>query len=56
MKVVPSKNWTTFVLEDVECLGEIWRTRQKFRRSFDDIRVLVGFDRAFDQGLTTRGF
>jgi hypothetical protein len=34
------------------CLGEIWRTRQKFRRTFIDIRVSVGFGRVFDQGLT----
>jgi hypothetical protein len=39
--------------EILKCLGEIWRTRQKFRRTFKDIRVLEGFDRAFDQGLTT---
>jgi hypothetical protein len=38
--------------EILKCLGEIWRTRQKFRRTFNDIRVSVGFDRAFDQGLT----
>jgi hypothetical protein len=31
----------------------MWRTRQKFRRTFKDIRVSVGFDRAFDRGLTT---
>jgi hypothetical protein len=34
------------------CLGEIWRTRQKFRRTFINIRVSVGFGRVFDQGLT----
>jgi hypothetical protein len=34
----------------LECLGEIWRARQKFRREFKDIG---GFDRGFDQALTT---
>jgi hypothetical protein len=38
----------------LKCLGEFWRTRQKFRRTFIDIRVSVGFGRVFDQGLTTR--
>jgi hypothetical protein len=38
----------------LKCLGEIWRMRQKFQRTFIDVRVSVGFDRAFDQWLTTR--
>jgi hypothetical protein len=37
----------------LECLGEIWTTRQKFRRTFKDIRVSVEFDRAFDRALIT---
>jgi hypothetical protein len=31
----------------------IWKTRQKFRNTFADISVQAGFDRVFDQGLTT---
>jgi hypothetical protein len=37
----------------LKCLGEIWRTRQKFRTTFADANGQAGFDRAFDQGLTT---
>jgi hypothetical protein len=33
-----------YIVEILECLGEIWRTRQKFRRMLKDIRVDIGFD------------
>jgi hypothetical protein len=35
------------------CLGEFWRTGQKFRKTFRVTRLEVGFDPDFDQGLTT---
>jgi hypothetical protein len=53
---VPRQTRQLSYWEILKCLGEIWRMRQKFRRTFNDIRVLVGFDRVFDQSLTTRGF
>jgi hypothetical protein len=52
MKVVSLEKLDNFHWVILKVLGEIWRTRQKFRRTFKDIRVWVGFDRAFDQGLT----
>jgi hypothetical protein len=53
---VPRQTGQLSYWEILKCLGEIWRMRQKFRRIFNDIRVLVGFDRVFDQSLTIRGF
>jgi hypothetical protein len=50
---VPRKTEQHSYWEILKCLGEIWRTRQKFRKTFADVRVSVGFDRAFDRGLTT---
>jgi hypothetical protein len=50
---VPPKTGQLSYGEILKCLGEILRTRQKLRRTFKDTRVSVGFDRAFDQGLTT---
>jgi hypothetical protein len=37
----------------LKCLGEFWRTRQKFRTTFADVNSQAGLDRAFDQRLTT---
>jgi hypothetical protein len=37
----------------LKCLGEFWGTRQKFRTTFADANGQAGFDRVFDQGLTT---
>jgi hypothetical protein len=45
---VPRQTGQLSYWEILKCLGEIWRTRQKFRKTFTDIRVLVGFDRVFD--------
>jgi hypothetical protein len=53
---VPRKNGQLSYWEILKCFGEIWRARQKFRMTFKDIRVSEGFDRAFDQGLTTSVF
>jgi hypothetical protein len=39
----------------LKCLGEFWGTRQKFRTTFADVNSQAGFDRVFDQGLTTGG-
>jgi hypothetical protein len=40
MKVVSLEKLDNFLYwEILECLGEIWRTRQKFRRELKDIRV-----------------
>jgi hypothetical protein len=36
---VPRKIGQLLYWEILECLGEIWRTRQKFQRTFKDIRV-----------------
>jgi hypothetical protein len=37
----------------LKCLGEFWGTRQKFWMTFADVNGQAGFDRVFDQGLTT---
>jgi hypothetical protein len=37
----------------LKCLGEFWRTRQKFRMTFADVNGYAGFDRVFGQGSTT---
>jgi hypothetical protein len=47
---VPWKSGQVSYWEILKCLGEIWRTRQKFRRTFKDIAVSVGFDCAFTKG------
>jgi hypothetical protein len=38
---VPRKTGQLLYWEILKCLGEIWRTRQKFRRTFKDTRVRV---------------
>jgi hypothetical protein len=50
---VPRKTGQLLYWEILKCLGEIWRARQKFRKVLQGIRVDVGFDKMFDQTLTT---
>jgi hypothetical protein len=50
-KVVSLEKLDNFYIGEIlKCLGEIWRTRQKFQRTLKGKGFYRGFDRAFDQG------
>jgi hypothetical protein len=49
---VPRQNTQLCHWENLKCLGEIWRTRQKFWATWSVKGVFKGFDQGFDQALT----